>query len=46
MQRHAQPEEIASLAIYLGGAENSFVTGQVIYADGGQEALQRGAELI
>ncbi len=44
MGRHAQPEEIASLALYLGSAENSFVTGQIIYADGGQEALQRGAE--
>jgi len=46
MQRHAQPEEIASLAHYLGGTGNSFVTGQVIYADGGQEAFQRGAEAI
>jgi len=44
--RHAQAEEIASLALYLGGAENTFVTGQVIYADGGQEALQRGAAVI
>ncbi len=42
--RHAQPEELAGLALYLGGADNSFVTGQVVYADGGQEALQRGAE--
>jgi NAD(P)-dependent dehydrogenase (short-subunit alcohol dehydrogenase family) len=46
LRRHAQPEEIASLALYLGSPENSFVTGQVIYADGGQEALQRGAEMI
>jgi len=42
--RHAQPGEIATLAAYLGSPENSFVTGQVIYCDGGQEAFQRGAE--
>jgi len=41
--RHAQPKEIATLAAYLGSPENSFVTGQVIYCDGGQEAFQRGA---
>ena len=46
LNRHAQPEEIASLALYLGGAENTFVTGQVIYIDSGQEALQRGAAAI
>ena len=42
--RHAQPDEIATLACYLGSPENSFVVGQVIYCDGGQEAFQRGAE--
>jgi NAD(P)-dependent dehydrogenase (short-subunit alcohol dehydrogenase family) len=41
--RHAQPDEIATLAAYLGSPENSFVAGQVIYCDGGQEAFQRGA---
>ena len=44
--RHAQPDEIATLAAYLGSPENSFVVGQVIYCDGGQEAFQRGAERL
>jgi NAD(P)-dependent dehydrogenase (short-subunit alcohol dehydrogenase family) len=35
---------VASLLAWLTSAENGFVTGQVIFADGGFEALQRGAE--
>jgi NAD(P)-dependent dehydrogenase (short-subunit alcohol dehydrogenase family) len=41
--RHAQPAEIASLISYLVSPANTFTTGQVIFCDGGQEALQRGA---
>ena len=41
--RHAQPEDVAGLVGYLTSAANSFTTGQVIFCDGGQEALQRGA---
>ncbi len=34
------PEDVASLAAYLLSAENTLVTGQVIYVDGGHEAAQ------
>ncbi|MCA9521363.1 MAG: glucose 1-dehydrogenase [Myxococcales bacterium] len=37
--RHAQPEEIAGLAVYLGSDESSYVTGQVICVDGGYTAV-------
>jgi NAD(P)-dependent dehydrogenase (short-subunit alcohol dehydrogenase family) len=40
--RHAQPAELASLISYLVSPANSFTIGQVIFCDGGQEALQRG----
>jgi NAD(P)-dependent dehydrogenase (short-subunit alcohol dehydrogenase family) len=33
--RHATPEEIAPLAVYLASDESSFVTGQTFAADGG-----------
>jgi NAD(P)-dependent dehydrogenase (short-subunit alcohol dehydrogenase family) len=35
LARHAQPEEIAPLAVYLGSDESSFMTGQVLAVDGG-----------
>ncbi len=38
-----EPEHIASLLTWLTSAENGFVTGQVIFADGGYEAVTRGA---
>ncbi|MFI6813422.1 SDR family oxidoreductase [Nonomuraea sp. NPDC050328] len=37
-----RPEWIAELICWLGGAENRFVTGQVVFADGGAEALLIG----
>jgi NAD(P)-dependent dehydrogenase (short-subunit alcohol dehydrogenase family) len=37
-----RPEHLASLLSWLTSAENGFVTGQVIFADGGYEALTRG----
>jgi len=33
--RLAEPDEIAKLAYFLASRENSFVTGQIIFADGG-----------
>jgi NAD(P)-dependent dehydrogenase (short-subunit alcohol dehydrogenase family) len=36
--RFAQPEEIAGLAVFLASDESSFVTGQVLCADGGWTA--------
>lgn len=37
--RAGEPAEIASIAWFLAGAESSYITGQVIYADGGRMAL-------
>ena len=35
LRRGARPDEIAELVLWLAGAENSYVTGQCIRADGG-----------
>ena len=37
--RAGEPEEIASVAAFLAGADASYITGQVIYPDGGRLAL-------
>ena len=39
LQRIGQPEEIAGLALYLASDEASFLTGQVLVADGGLTAV-------
>jgi NAD(P)-dependent dehydrogenase (short-subunit alcohol dehydrogenase family) len=38
MQRPAQPEEVATLALYLASDDSSYVTGQHIAVDGGLTA--------
>lgn len=39
LRRAGAPEEVASIAWFLAGPEASYITGQVIYADGGRMAL-------
>ncbi len=41
---YAPPEAPAALAAWLVGAENTHVTGQVVYVDGGAEATLRAAD--
>ena len=42
LRGYAAPEHIAALLVWLTSAENGFVTGQVIFADGGNDAVVRG----
>ncbi|MFI5806166.1 SDR family oxidoreductase [Streptomyces sp. NPDC051561] len=39
---HAAPEQVAPLLEWLTGAENTHVTGQVVFIDGGADAVLRG----
>jgi glucose 1-dehydrogenase len=39
MGRLGEPAEVASIAVFLASAESSYVTGQVIYCDGGRLPL-------
>jgi NAD(P)-dependent dehydrogenase (short-subunit alcohol dehydrogenase family) len=39
---NGEPEHVASLLAWLTSADNGFVTGQIIFADGGYEAATRG----
>lgn len=40
-----EPEAVASLLIWLTGVENTHVTGQTIYIDGGFERIVRGEDI-
>jgi NAD(P)-dependent dehydrogenase (short-subunit alcohol dehydrogenase family) len=37
--RIGEPEEIASIAVFLASADSSYMTGQTVYADGGRLGL-------
>ena len=37
--RIGEPDEIASIAVFLASQEASYITGQTIYADGGRLGL-------
>ena len=37
--RIGDPDEIAAIAVFLASSAASYMTGQTIYADGGQLAL-------
>ncbi|MFD4370305.1 SDR family oxidoreductase [Streptomyces sp. NPDC058486] len=39
---HSRPEQLAPLIAWLTSPENSLVTGQVVFADGGADAVLRG----
>lgn len=39
---HAEPEDIAAVADFLAGPENSRMCGQVVFVDGGADAVVRG----
>ncbi|MFI8951056.1 SDR family oxidoreductase [Streptomyces sp. NPDC053750] len=39
---HAHPEQVAALAGWLTSPENTHVTGQVVFMDGGADAVLRG----
>jgi NAD(P)-dependent dehydrogenase (short-subunit alcohol dehydrogenase family) len=39
MGRVGEPDEVASVAVFLASEDSSFITGQTIYPDGGRMAL-------
>lgn len=41
---HQQPESVANLLIWLTSVENTHVTGQTIYVDGGADVVLRGED--
>ena len=42
---HAQPAQIAPVLAFLTSVENTLVTGQVLFVDGGADALIRGDDI-
>lgn len=45
LNHHMDPEAVAELLIYLTSEANTHVTGQMIYIDGGFDALTRGEDI-
>jgi NAD(P)-dependent dehydrogenase (short-subunit alcohol dehydrogenase family) len=39
---HGRPDQVAELLVWLAGPQNSMVTGQVVFIDGGCDATLRG----
>ena len=39
LRRLAEPDEVAGVVVFLGSGDNTFVTGQVLLADGGYSCL-------
>ncbi len=39
MGRVGEPDEVASVAVFLASEDSSYITGQTIYPDGGRMAL-------
>jgi NAD(P)-dependent dehydrogenase (short-subunit alcohol dehydrogenase family) len=39
--RVAEPEDVAEVLVFLAGPDNTIVTGQVLFADGGTDACLR-----
>ncbi len=39
LRRAGEPSEVASIAFFLATPESSYITGQILYADGGRMAL-------
>lgn len=42
---HCRPEDVARLLLWLTSVENTHVTGQTIYLDGGADAVLRGDDI-
>jgi NAD(P)-dependent dehydrogenase (short-subunit alcohol dehydrogenase family) len=42
---HAEPEQVAPVLAFLTSPENTLVTGQVLFTDGGAEAVIRGDDI-
>ena len=45
MAEVGRPEDVAETLAWLAGPDNRFVSGQVIYVDGGFEAMTLGDEV-
>ncbi|MDI3408798.1 SDR family oxidoreductase [Streptomyces cavernicola] len=43
---HAAPEDLAPLIAWLTSPENTLVTGQIVFADGGADAVLRGDAVL